>query len=93
MELVAIVTLCMGCALGLRFKVFILLPAILISIALITTVALSRGAGIGTVSVLNIIAAVGLQFGYLGGIWLWSMTSAGRLAERKNTHPARPFAP
>lgn len=91
MELVALVTLCIGSALGLRFQVFVLLPALLATMAVITAGALSQGAGIGTISVLNVIGAACLQFGYIGGVVLWSRTSAGRLGEAKNAHPARPF--
>ena len=34
MEMVALITLCIGSALGLRFRVFVLLPAILVTIVL-----------------------------------------------------------
>jgi hypothetical protein len=91
MEMVALITLCIGSALGLRFRVFVLLPAILITIVVITAGALTQGAGIGTIAVMNVIGAICLQFGYLGGVLLWSRTSAGRLDAAKETHPARPF--
>ena len=93
MEMVALATLCIGWALGLRFKVFILIPAILVGVTVITSWALTQGAGIGTISVMNVIGAACLQFGYLGGSLSWSLTSARRLGEVKNSQPARPFAP
>jgi hypothetical protein len=93
MEWVALITLCIGSALGLRFRVFILLPAIMITMAVITVGALAQGAGIGTISVMNVIGAVCLQFGYLGGVLLWSRTSSRRLGETGRSHPARPFTP
>ena len=93
MEMIALSTLCIGWALGLRFKVFILIPAILLGVAVITAWALTQGAGIGTISVLNVIGAAGLQFGYLGGTLIWSLTSAGRPGATKNSQRARPFAP
>ena len=93
MEIVALSTLGIGWALGLRFKVFILIPAILVGVAVITAWALTQGASIGTISVLNVIGAAGLQFGYLGGTLIWSLTSASRLGAAKNSQPARPFAP
>ena len=92
MEMVALAALCIGWALGLRFKVFILIPAILVAVAVITAWALTQGASIGTISVMNVIGVAGLQFGYLGGTLLWSLTS-GRPGEAKNSQPARPFAP
>lgn len=92
MEMVALSTLCIGCALGLRFTVFILIPAILCGVAIITAWGLTQGAGIGTIAVMNVISAAGLQFGYLGGT-IWALTSAGRLGTAKPSQPARPLAP
>lgn len=91
MEWVALITLCIGSALGLRFRVFVLLPGILITMAVITVGAFAQGAGIGTISVMNVIGATCLQFGYLGGVLLWSRTSSRRLGEAGRSHPARPF--
>jgi hypothetical protein len=93
MEMVALSTLCIGWALGLRFKVFILIPAILCGVAIITAWGLTQGAGIGTIAVMNVISAAGLQFGYLGGTLIWALTSAGRLGTAKPSQPARPLAP
>lgn len=91
MEWVALITLCIGSALGLRFRVFVLLPAILITMAVITVGGIAQGAGIGTISVMNVIGATCLQFGYLGGVLLWSRTSSRRLGEASRSHPVRPF--
>jgi hypothetical protein len=93
MEMIALGTLCIGGALGLRFKVFILIPAILAGVAVITAWGLTQGASIGTISVMNVIGAAGLQFGYLGSTLIGSLTSAGRLGAAKNSQSARPFAP
>jgi len=68
-----------------------MIPATAIGVAVITALALSQGSNIGTISVLNVIGVVCLQFGYLGGTLLWSWTSAGRLREAKNPQPARTF--
>jgi hypothetical protein len=54
---------------------------------------LTQGAGIGTIAVMNVISAAGLQFGYLGGTLIWALTSAGRLGTAKPSQPARPLAP
>lgn len=91
MEMLVLITLCVGSALGLRFRVFVLLPAIAAAMAIITAGALIQGASIGTIAIMNVIGAACLQFGYLGGVLLWSRTSAGRLSEAKNSHPPRPF--
>lgn len=93
MEMVALTTLCIGSALGLRFRVFVLLPAVLVGAIVITAWALAQGVTIGSIAVLNVVGATCLQFGYLGGAMLWSLTSAGRFGGTKNSQPARPFAP
>jgi hypothetical protein len=93
METVALAALCIGSALGLRFKVFILIPAILVGVAVITAWTLASGASIGTISVMNVIGVACLQFGYLGGVLLWSLTSTGRSGEAKSPQPSRSFVP
>jgi hypothetical protein len=93
METVALATLCIGSALGLRFRVFVLLPAIFVGVTVITTWALAQGATIGSIAVLNVVGATCLQFGYLGGAVLGSLISSGRFGGSKNSQPARPFAP
>jgi hypothetical protein len=66
------------------------MAAIVVTMVVITAGALTQGAGIGTIAVMNVIGATCLQFGYLGGVLLWSRTSAGRLSAAKDSHPARP---
>ena len=93
METVALTTLCIGSALGLRFRVFVLLPAILVGVIVITAW-VAQGATIGSIAVLNVVGATCLQFGYLGGaVMLGSLTSSGRFGRTTNSQPARPFAP
>jgi hypothetical protein len=92
MEMVALTTLCIGSALGLRFRVFVLLPAVLVGAIVITAWALTQGVTIGSIAVLNVVGATCLQFGYLGGAVLWSLTSAGRFGGTKNPQPTPPFA-
>ena len=92
MEMVALVTLCIGIALGLRFRVFVLLPAIMVTMAVITVGTLTQGVGIGPISVMNVIGAACLQFGYLGGVVLRSLTSAAQPDKVKSSAPARPFS-
>lgn len=91
MELMALITLCIGATLGLRFRVFVLIPAILATVLVVTAGGLIQGTGIGTIAVMNVICAVCLQFGYLGGVLLWSRTTAGRFDAAKNSPPARPY--
>ena len=90
MEMVALATLCIGSALGLRFRVLILLPAILVAVMAITAWQLSEGATLGSIALMNVLGATCLQFGYLGGVVLGSLTLAGSLGGTKNS--TRPFA-
>ena len=63
------------------------MAAIVVTMVVITAGALTQGAGIGTIAVMNVIGATCLQFGYLGGVLLWSRTSAGRLSAAKDFIP------
>jgi hypothetical protein len=57
-----------GAALGLRFKVLILVPTTAISLALIAAIALFTGAGLGWALMSAVLGTVSLQFGYVGGL-------------------------
>ncbi len=67
-----------GCALGLRFKVLVLLPAIALVWMAYLTVGLSRGDGVSTILFAGVLAAICLQVGYLVG----AMISHGMLTSR-----------
>ena len=90
MEMVALAALCLGSALGVRFRVLVLVPAIVVGGIAITAWALTQGATIGSIAVLNVVGATCLQFGYLGGAVLASLSL--RLGGTKGSQSARPFA-
>jgi hypothetical protein len=58
----------MGAALGLRFKVLILLPAIGLAAVGIAGVGIAHGDGVGTVMLTVAIVATALQMGYFFGL-------------------------
>jgi hypothetical protein len=87
MEMVALATLGIGLALGLRFRVIVLIPAILVAVTLITAGALAQGATLGSIAVMNIAGAVCLQFGYLGGTILAALTIAEPFGGAKRHRP------
>ena len=89
-EIFALTMLCIGSALGLRFKVLVLLPAIFLGVAACTAHGVVQGATIGSVALAKVITAMCLQFGYLGGALLKFMVLAGRRPD--GTRPVRPFA-
>jgi hypothetical protein len=57
-----------GAVLGLRFKVFILIPAIILAAIGVAAVELARGDQAGSVPLTIILAATALQVSYLVGI-------------------------
>ena len=59
--------LLLGTALGMRFRVYILVPALVVALTLIDTVGAVGGHGISSVATAVAAAACGLQVGYLFG--------------------------
>ena len=88
MEMMALATLWIGLALGLRFRVIVLVPAVLVAVTLITACALAQGAALGSIAVLNVVGAICLQFGYLGGTVLATRTVAKRFGGAKRYRSA-----
>jgi hypothetical protein len=92
METVVLATLCIGSILGLRFSVFVMLPAVLVVVTAITAWALAQGSTLGSIAILNVVGVTCLQFGYLGGSLLASLALPGRFGGDKRSQSARPFA-
>ena len=92
MEIIALMMLCIGSALGLRFKVLVLVPAILLGVASCTAYGIAQGTTFWSVALANVLTAMCLQFGYLGGALLKFMVFAGRPDGTRGTQPVRPFA-
>jgi len=89
-EMIALMMLCIGAALGFRFRIFVLLPAILLGLFVCTAFGLAQGTTIWSIALTNIVGATCLQFGYLGGTLLLIFT--GRLDGTRSSQSARPFA-
>lgn len=83
MEMFVLTTLGIGSALGLRFKVSVLIPAVFVAVTLTTACTLVQGATFGSIVTLNIMGAICLQFGYLGGSVFATLTAAGRFGGAK----------
>ena len=75
-----IVTTLVGAVLGLRYKVFTLLPAVMFVLAFVIGVDVARGAGIWRIALDMMVATTALQLGYAGG----SAFAAAR--ERRKLH-------
>ena len=93
MEMVALSMLGIGSALGLRFKIFVLLPAILLGLLMCTAYGLAQGTTIWSITLTNVVGVTCLQVGYLGGALLKFLIFAGRFDGTKSSPSARPFAP
>jgi hypothetical protein len=77
-----------GAALGLRFQVYILLPATLVVVAMAIAIGVSVGSGMWWIVLDTLIAVAGLQFGYLVGAVVNSLASVrapGEHYERPTT--------
>jgi hypothetical protein len=66
----AIIGVVVGIALGLRFKVLVLLPAIALAVIFALTVGLDRGDRPGSIILAMVIVGPAIQLGYLVGIFL-----------------------
>jgi hypothetical protein len=70
-----------GTALGLRFQVYILVPATLVVVAVAIAVGVSTGAGTWWIVLDIFIAVASLQFGYLVSAIVISLASVRALGE------------
>ncbi len=59
--------LLLGSALGMRFKVLVLIPALAVAFAAIAAIGLVDGNSIATIAIATVVAAFCLQVGYLAG--------------------------
>jgi len=91
-QMIAFIMLGLGAALGLRFRIFVLLPVILLGLFVCTAIGLAQGTTIWSIMLTNLIAATCLQIGYLGGALLKFRIFAGRFDGTGSSQSARPFA-
>jgi hypothetical protein len=66
----AIICVLVGVGLGLRFKVFVLVPAIVLAGIFALVVGLAYGDSLGSILLAMVIVGIAIQFGYLIGIFL-----------------------
>ena len=91
-EMVALTMLGIGSALGLRFRIFVLLPVILLGLFVCTAFGLAQGTTIWSIMLTNVVGATCLQIGYLGGALLKFLIFTGRFDGTRSSQSARPFA-
>jgi hypothetical protein len=91
-EMVALTMLGIGSTLGLRFRIFVLLPVILLGLSVCTAFGLAQGTTIGSIMLTNVVGATCLQIGYLGGALLKFLIFTGRFNGTRSSPSAPPFA-
>jgi hypothetical protein len=69
----------LGAVLGLRFKVLVLLPVILVGVLGIAVASAISGTPISIILINASVWTVALQFGYLGGLFSRSIVVAARI--------------
>ena len=92
MDTVAIAMLGIGVAFGLRFRIFVLVPVILLDLVAFTAIGMTQGIPIWSITLTNVIGATCLQLGYLGGALLKVFISTRRLGETRSSQAPRPLA-
>ena len=88
----ALTSLVIGAAIGLRFRVFALFPLILLNFLAIPLWGLTHDWTIGTTVLMAVVSATCLQFGYLGGTLPRFVIIAARLAREETAQSVRPLA-
>jgi hypothetical protein len=67
LPILTVITILGGAVLGLRYKIFILLPAATFVLVFVIGVGIARGAGIWRIALDMMVATTALQLGYAGG--------------------------
>lgn len=92
METVALMMLGIGAALGLRFRIFVLLAVMLLGFFVCTVFGLAQGTTIWSIMTTGVVGATFLQIGYLGGSLLKFLIFADRFHGTRSSRSARRFA-
>ena len=89
----AIFVFLVGAALGQRFTVLVLVPAILVTLGVAIGLGIARGQMPGTIALVTVAAIASLQIGYLLGVGvrqlIQSRASRPRSASFADSPPAR----
>jgi hypothetical protein len=85
MTIILILSLLTGAVLGMRLRVFILIPATGLVLALIAGGGLVRGDVPSAIVIAMAMAAFSLQLGYLGGSTTRFVVAAARIARRASS--------
>ena len=88
MTLLALETMIIGAMLGLRFKIFVLAPAIFLSAMSNLGIAIAQNSGAWSALLAVVLAITALQVGYLGGT-VGAIVIGDRASEKLHPRPCR----
>ena len=92
METLILASLCVGAAAGVRLRVFVLFPLIILCSIVVTTWGLAESRTCWSIIVMNFVGSACLQLGYLAGSVSSFLMIAARQSRREHSQPVRPFA-
>jgi hypothetical protein len=81
-----------GSALGLRFRIFVLLPVILLGFFGCTAFGLAWGTPIWSIMITSVVGATCVQIGYLGSALLKNLVFPSRFDGTRRSQSSRRFA-
>jgi hypothetical protein len=82
--LLAIFMFLAGMALGQRFTVLALVPAILLAIVIAVGLGVARSQTAGTIALVTVATVACLQIGYLLGLGVRQLTASGRASRERS---------
>ena len=92
METLILASLCVGAAGGMRLRVFVLFPMIILCLIVVTAWGLAQNQTGWSIIVMNFVGSACLQLGYLAGTVPSFLMFAARQSRREHSRPVRPFA-
>jgi hypothetical protein len=81
MTTLAIAALLGGYLCGMRFKVFVLIPVIMLSIIAITVIGIALNSSVSSIVLAAVLATIALQAGYLASAALYFIMPRGASAK------------
>lgn len=91
-DIVAITMLSIGSALGLRFRIFVLLPVMLVGLFATICIGLAQGKEAGSIVLCGVIGAASLQAGYVASALFRFLIFSRRICATRAAQSTRPFA-
>jgi hypothetical protein len=93
METLILASLCVGAAGGMRLRVFVLFPMIILCLIVVTAWGLAQNQTVWSIIVMNFVGSACLQLGYLAGMVPSVLIVAARQSrrERLRLQPVRPL--